>query len=178
MTQIVTNPGRGEALTTEDRNASIPMRNYLDDITLKLNGNLLGDSIKTAIYDVTNLPLPQDNRGGMIFVTNILSFQNIPVPCWAANPEPPFILFTIDNVTNVGGIAQFNHTGNSVVVGERVNISGFVTNLTYNVTETKVTSSTASSFQISSITFTGSELTGKYSRGSNWRELLQASIIG
>jgi len=180
---ITTNPQRSEQVVDKDGLPTDQQIEFNDDIELALNENLLGDSLKTTIYDVTMLPLPQDNRGGIIFVTNIplVTFGNIPVPCWAANPEPPFVLFSINNVTDNGsGIAQFNHTGNNVLVGERVNISGFIkpVNANYNVTETKVTSATPSSFVISSISFADSETVGKYSRGSNWRNVLTGQIIG
>lgn len=69
MSEIVSNPGRGESITTEDKKASIPMRNYLDDITLKLNGNLLGASgVQLPIYTVATVPTQK--TGSLIFVSD------------------------------------------------------------------------------------------------------------
>jgi len=182
--KITSKPDHGELVVeTEDGKGAFirrELQNYFDDLDLQLNSRLLGESVKTTVYDKSNVPLPQDNRGGTIFVTNTGFSDLIPLPCWAANPEPPFVFNTITSVSEVGGKAQFNFSGNpNPLVGQRVVISGFVNNPTYNVTEVKVTSASTGQFVIDSIDFVGNEMNvGKFRVGSNWRIIATFQIIG
>ena len=72
--QIVSKPQHGEPIADE---AGIPthnMQNHLDDLTQRLNENLLGVAGWLPSYLVANLPvaadLPNATEAWMIFVTN------------------------------------------------------------------------------------------------------------
>lgn len=66
----------------------------------------------------------------------------------------------ITGVTDNGGIASFTHAGTTPAVGNTVTLSSFVVNTAYNITGI-VTASTATTFEISSISF-GSDETGQF----------------
>lgn len=67
----------------------------------------------------------------------------------------------IDSVSDSSGIAQFNHSGTSPLLGSTVTISGFITNTPYNVTGV-VSVTGASSFELENIAFGTDEATGSY----------------
>ncbi len=69
MTEIVTNPGRSQELVDKERKATISMRAYLDDITLRLNEFLLNPSgVQLPIYTVATVPVQK--TGSLIFVSD------------------------------------------------------------------------------------------------------------
>ena len=71
--QIVSIPDHGDRLTDDDR-ATAAFQLYLDDLTQKLNGTLLGDAVILESYTVAELtaatPDPATNTGGMVFVSD------------------------------------------------------------------------------------------------------------
>jgi len=67
----------------------------------------------------------------------------------------------IDSVSDSSGIAQFNHSGTSPLLGSTVTISAFVTNTSYNVTGV-VSVTGASSFELEDIAFGTDEASGSY----------------
>lgn len=67
----------------------------------------------------------------------------------------------ITSVSDSSGIAQFNHSGTSPLLGSTVTISGFTTNTSYNVTGV-VSVTGASSFELENIAFGTDEATGSY----------------
>jgi len=67
----------------------------------------------------------------------------------------------ITSVSDSSGIAQFNHSGTSPLLGSTVTISGFITNTSYNVTGV-VSVTGASSFELENISFGTDEATGSY----------------
>ncbi len=68
MTEIVTKPDHGVPLT-ENEAATSTFQLYLDDITEKLNTNLLGDQVQLSSYTVATLP-SASTAAGLIFVTD------------------------------------------------------------------------------------------------------------
>ncbi len=67
----------------------------------------------------------------------------------------------IDSVSDSSGIAQFNHSGTSPLLGSTVIMSGFITNTPYNVTGV-VSVTSAGSFELEDIAFGTDEATGSY----------------
>ncbi len=67
----------------------------------------------------------------------------------------------IDSVSDSSGIAQFNHSGTSPLLGSTVTISGFITNTAYNITGV-VSVTGASSFELEDLAFGSDEATGSY----------------
>lgn len=63
---------------------------------------------------------------------------------------------TINTVSDNGGVAVFNHTGTSPLLGSTVTIFGFTTNTEYNQTA-RVTLTTATTFEVDFIAFGTSE---------------------
>lgn len=68
MTQITSSPKHGSLLIEAGR-ALKRFQLYLDDITLKLNDNLLGNQVQLTSYLVADVP-DAGTAGGLIFVTD------------------------------------------------------------------------------------------------------------
>lgn len=87
---------------------------------------------------------------------------------WVTDDGPYTIVAggaAITSVTDNLGVARFNFTpGPTLFVGQIVDISGFVTNTTYNTTGT-ITATASGYFEISSIAFTGNE-TGTFAENA------------
>jgi len=179
MSKIVTNPGRGSELVNDDKKATNKMRTYLDDITLKLNGNLLGQSVIHPIYKADQTPseLPDagNNEGGIIFATNVPQEGLSGVPLYAAVDTLAFSI-VITNVTNSFGLARFNHAVGDIELGRQVIISGFPTITTYNGTFF-TTETGGGFFIIGSIVFDGTEAGGSFVTGNNWRTIRTNAIV-
>ncbi len=73
MTEIVSNPNWGDDLIVEGR-ATPVFQAYLDEITLQLNGNLLGNAVVFQAYAVADVPdatiYTTDTGFGVIIVTD------------------------------------------------------------------------------------------------------------
>ena len=69
MTEIVSKPDHGVALTDKEGKATTAFQLYLDDLTTKLNDNLLGLQVQLPIYTVATLPTAA-NQTGMIYVSD------------------------------------------------------------------------------------------------------------
>ncbi len=68
MSEIVSKPDWGATLT-DDGKATREFQEYLDDLTDKLNLNLLGDQVSLPTYTVATLPTVTD-VAGLIFVSD------------------------------------------------------------------------------------------------------------
>lgn len=69
MTDIVSKPDHGRRIVDEQGIADSDFQRYLDDITGRLNTNLLGAQVQLTSYTVATLPVAT-TAGGMIFVTD------------------------------------------------------------------------------------------------------------
>lgn len=69
MTDIVSKPDHGRRIVDEQGIANSDFQRYLDDITGRLNTNLLGAQVQLTSYTVSTLPVAT-TAGGMIFVTD------------------------------------------------------------------------------------------------------------
>ena len=69
MTEIVSNPDHGELITPEGK-ASVRLQLYLDDITDKMNGFLLGAAVILPEYTVLTVPTAADWDNGAIIVSD------------------------------------------------------------------------------------------------------------
>ena len=171
MTEITSKPDHGEQVMSEDV-ASSRLQLFYDDIEQSLNNNLLGDSVLHTIYLANQTPsaLPEANQnvGGIIMVTG-LSFLEFSAPAYSAISKPGVnVPISITSVTNVGGIAQFNHILGTLENAREVIIFNYVTNPTYNGTF-KISDSGNGFFRINSIDFTGDETGGEFIFGADWR---------
>ncbi len=81
--------------------------------------------------------------------------------------DASFTPFSINAVTDVGGVARFNFfPGPTVFVGMKVTITGFISNTTYNGTFIIDETDGTSFFKVLSIAFTGSEIVGDFESDS------------
>lgn len=69
MTDIVSKPDHGRRIVDEQGIADSDFQRYLDDITGRLNTNLLGAQVQLPSYTASTLPVAT-TAGGMIFVTD------------------------------------------------------------------------------------------------------------
>ena len=67
MAEIVTTPQRGATIVIEGR-AAEALQNFMDELTLMLNLNLLGDRVTLPSFTVSTLP--DATNIGMIFVSD------------------------------------------------------------------------------------------------------------
>ena len=71
--KIVSKPNHGDAIAEKQNGLIIPtpeFQNYLDELELRLNNYLLGDSVKLPSYTVSALPTASKNTNGMIYVSD------------------------------------------------------------------------------------------------------------
>lgn len=68
MSKIVNNPDHGADLTSSDKATEV-MQLFIDELTEKLNSNLLGDQVQFTSYTVATLPSAA-TAGGQIFVSD------------------------------------------------------------------------------------------------------------
>ncbi len=172
---IRTKPNNGSEIGRDGEGKMIVSREYqafFDDLEEQNNKNVESVIHPTYLVNQTPSALPEANQnvGGIIAVTG-LSFLAFSALAYSAtikpggNPPLP-----ITNVTDVGGIAQFNHIVGTLELAREVVIFNYVTNPTYNGTF-KISISGNGFFRINSIAFTGSETVGKFIFGSDWRLL-------
>ncbi len=176
--RITTNPQRSEPVVDEKGLPNNQLVEYMDDIELGLNSNLLGDSVIHRTYKLnqtpSELPDAEQNVEGIILVSGVQGL-NFSVPAFSA--EGDSTEFSIINVTDVGGVAQFNISPSiQLELNRQVVISGFVGNPTYNGIF-KITDLGTGFFRISSIAFTGSETAAKFKFGSDWRDMFNFEIV-
>lgn len=69
MSQIVSIPEHGDALTEGNGEATRLFQAFLDEIVQRLNDNLLGTQIQLTSYTVAQLPVAT-LAGGLIFVSD------------------------------------------------------------------------------------------------------------
>lgn len=69
MTDIVSKPDHGVALVDKEGKALPAFQLYLDDLTTKLNDNLLGLRIQATSYTVDDLP-DATTEAGIIYVSD------------------------------------------------------------------------------------------------------------
>ncbi len=69
MAEIVSKPSDGDELI-EDGKATRVLQTHLDDLTLMLNTNLLGQAIIFPQYTVATAPEASDNANGVIIVSD------------------------------------------------------------------------------------------------------------
>jgi len=73
MTSIVSKPDHGALIGTAVKDSvfiSEQMQTYFDDITEKLNINLLGEAVILPSYTVLTVPNALKNSNGVIIVSN------------------------------------------------------------------------------------------------------------
>lgn len=77
MVELVTQPDHGTAIGTvqegqgSDIILSIIYQNFLDDLVVKLNESLFGDSVRLTVYTVSTLPdVPDAESPGLIYVSD------------------------------------------------------------------------------------------------------------
>lgn len=71
MTQIVTNPGHGISITVKGDAASEAMQLFIDDLTQRLNDNLLGQAVLFPSYTVAQSnALTSSPAGSVIYVSD------------------------------------------------------------------------------------------------------------
>jgi len=173
---IASKPNEGSEIATDQNGRMIitpEYQRFLDDLEEENNKNV--SSIKLPIHAAGSLPDVDENVGGFITVSGTLS-GNFLVPCYASSQVEPFAFKNIVSVTNPGGITQFNYIGNVLSVNSQVVISDFLTNPTYNGKHT-ITNHGVNFFQVSTITFTGTEIVGRFRVGANWRDVLFNQIV-
>jgi hypothetical protein len=72
--QIVSKPAHGERITAEGGIPSHAMQTHLDDLTQRLNENLLGKALWLPSYTVASVPasadLPNASEAWLIYVTD------------------------------------------------------------------------------------------------------------
>jgi hypothetical protein len=72
--QIVSKPQHGQPIALEGGIPTPDMQNHLDDLTQRLNENLLGKAVGLPSYTVATLPvaadLPDPTQAWMIYVTD------------------------------------------------------------------------------------------------------------
>ncbi len=69
MVEIVSKPSHGDELIREGKATDV-LQVHLDDLTLTLNANLLGQAILFPEYTVATVPTASDNDNGVIIVSN------------------------------------------------------------------------------------------------------------
>lgn len=67
---LVTKPDHGAVLINKEGQATSVMQNFLDDLQLQLNNNLLGKSVKLPPYTVATLPDASEHTGCQVYVSN------------------------------------------------------------------------------------------------------------
>jgi len=73
MSKIVSKPEHGSTIGSLDEKNIITsniVQTYFDDITDKLNTNLLGDSVIFPEYKVSTVPSPVNNTNGVIIISD------------------------------------------------------------------------------------------------------------
>jgi len=71
--EIVSKPKHRESIVVKAESGYIPtqaFQDYLDDIELRFNNHLLGNSVKLPSYTVTTLPTASENTGSIVYVSN------------------------------------------------------------------------------------------------------------
>jgi len=69
MAEIVSIPEHGEQIVQTNGQATASFQIYLDDISQRLNDNLLGDQVQLASYTVAELP-DASTASGLIYVSD------------------------------------------------------------------------------------------------------------
>ena len=69
VVEIVSKPLDGDDLVAENK-ATPAFQVYLDDLTLALNDNLLGQAVIFPEYTVAGVPAASENDNGVIIVSN------------------------------------------------------------------------------------------------------------
>jgi hypothetical protein len=77
MVEIVTQPDHGTPIASvqsgDERNiiATTAFQNFIDDLVIKLNESLFGNSIQLSVYTVATLPdVPDEESPGLIYVSD------------------------------------------------------------------------------------------------------------
>ncbi len=131
-----------------------------DDLYAVFSDVLIKINVIAKTFETIGTIAGTDNiRVAIGFNDAVIVVDAVAGKIYALSNSTTFI--NISGVTNSGGVASFTHAGTTPAIGNTVTIKGFVTNTAYNVTG-EVTASTATTFEISSISFGTDEATGSF----------------